>query len=147
MFEAGAIIRYITEKIAPHYETTKKLFPDTWTEANWARHYVYAYWTIIHLDREIIANFFGLSRIAGKLTGNVSKWWKKVVTPKILFDLGNNDYINGPTFTCTDIFLGYSLALASWLGLFKADSEIGVYFKRLSDRPAFSSTLQTGNAT
>jgi len=71
----------------------------------------------------------------------VDKWWKKVVTPKLVFDLGNNDYINGPTFSCTDIFLGYSLLLASSLGLFKQDSEIGVYFKRLLERPAFASTL------
>jgi glutathione S-transferase len=145
MFEAGAIIRFITEKISPHYETTKKLFPSTWTEANWSRHYVYSYWTIIHLDKEIISNFFGLSRIAGKITGNVQKWWKKVVAPKILMDLGTNDYINGNTFTCTDIFLGYSLLLASLLGLFKADSDLGKYFKRLMERPGFASTLPANN--
>jgi glutathione S-transferase len=143
MFEAGAIVRYITEKLVPHYETTKKLFPDTWTEANWARHYVYSYWTIVHLDKEIISSFFGLSRIAGKITGKVEKWWKKVVAPKIIFDLGTNQYINGNTFTCTDIFLGYSLSLAEALGLFKAESDIGHYFKRLIERPAFANSLQT----
>jgi glutathione S-transferase len=145
MFEAGAIVRFITEKLSPHYETTKKLFPNTWTEANWSRHFVYSYWTIIHLDKEILSNFFGLSRITGKISGNVPKWWKKVVYPKIILDLGSNDYINGPTFTCTDIFLGYSLLLASVLGLFKPDSELGRYYKRLIDRPAFAGTLPSGN--
>jgi len=62
MFEAGAIVRFICEKMAPHYETTKKLFPATWTEENWARHYLYSYWCIIHLDKEIISNFFWLKQ-------------------------------------------------------------------------------------
>jgi len=141
MFEAGAIFRIITEKLSMNYETTKSLFPETWSQANWARHYVYSYWTIIHLDKEIVSNFFGLSRIAGKITGNVQKWFKKVVSPKVLADLGTNDYINGPTFTATDIFLGYSLALAFWLDLYKADSELGQYFKRISERPGFMAAL------
>jgi len=141
MFEAGAIIRLICEKLSPNYETTKNLFPETWGQANWARHYVYSYWCIIHLDKEIVSNFFGLNRITGKITGNVQKWFKKIVLPKILSDLGTNTYINGPSFTATDLFLGYSLALASWLDLFKPDSEIGQYFARISQRPGFVAAL------
>jgi len=141
MFEAGAIMRYICEQVAPHYPIMKTLFPTTWTKENWLRHYIYSYWTIVHLDKEIVANFFGVSRITGKISGKVEKWFQKVVAPKILADLADNDYINGPTFTCTDIYLGYTLMLASNLGLFPKTGKIGTYYTRLAARDSLQQLL------
>jgi len=144
MFEAGAIIRYVCEQIAPHYPSVKTLFPPTWNKGNWLRHYVYSYWTVVHLDKEIISNFFGFSRVAGKISGKVAKWFKKIVLPKVEADLGDNQYINGNTFTCTDVFLGYTLWLAFNLELFSTSkpSKIGDYYNRIIARENFSGLLQ-----
>jgi len=142
MFEAGAIMRYICEQIVPNSPVVKTLFPPTWNKENWLRHHVYSYWTIVHLDKEIIANFFGLSRYTGKITGKVEKWFQKVVKPKIEADLGENNYINGPDFTCTDIYVGYTLMLAFNLSLFSKSSKIGAYFNRLAARETFAELLK-----
>jgi len=141
MFEAGGIMKYICEQLCPHYPVMKILFPPTWTRENWQRHHLYSYWTIVHLDKEIISNFFGLSRFRGKLSGKMEKWFQKVVGPKLLSDLGDNEYINGPTFTCTDIYVGYTLLLAFNLSLFAKTGKIGSYFARLSSREALSGLL------
>jgi len=141
MFESGAIVRYVCEILLPDHPVTKTLFPSTWTKENWIRHYVYSYWTIVHLDKEMISNFFGFSRVAGKITGKVEKWFKKVVMPKVEADLGDNQYINGNTFTCTDIFLGYSLWLAFNLELFTKNSKLGQYVTRLIARDTFASLV------
>jgi len=63
------------------------------------------------------------------------------VAPKIVEDLGNNEYINGSTFTCTDIFLGYTLILAYNLSLFPKTGLIGSYYARLISREALSALL------
>lgn len=127
LWEIGAIFAYILE----HYKS--HLVPESWNNDNWTKHYLYTYWCTNTLDK------FSLS-------GVKSAW--KPLEKRILQDLGTNEYINGNEFTVTDIMLGLSLHQLHKNGFLKdSPNELKEYYKRVSEREGFTSSLNADRQT
>jgi len=77
------------------------------------------------------------------LTGSMTTWFNHVVAPVLQQHLGDSEYINGPNFTATDVYVGFSLFVAeTQLGLLQTHKQLKAYLYRLMARPAFQAALK-----
>jgi len=66
------------------------------------------------------------------------KWWEEECLPIFEKDLGDNNFINGNSFSLTDIYLCFSIGHAFHAGLLKnASKKIVDYYQRISKRAKF----------
>jgi len=133
MFEAGAICDYLLGVISPN----NNLLPKTWTNDNWARHFVWKHWTVVTLDGRLISKMFGSGKVGNIINKTGRKIFQTLIFPMVDRDLEDNLYINGNEFSATDIYVGYTLFLAENLKLIVPDSRIANYYARLKERPAW----------
>jgi len=141
-FEAGAIIDNILKR---YKKEAKVLIPDDWTEEQVYRNNLYAFWVIATIDQRIMslkqfANIFlGQSIGAYLVSSNVKDWFQNEVCPILEKDLGDNDYINGNSFSMTDIYLGLSLAHFHHAGILNlAPKKVqNYYLNKILTRPTF----------
>jgi len=124
-FEAGAIIELTLKK----YKKEAEILTAGWNQENWNRHNLYLFWCIATIDSRIITLKQFANVILGQSIGSVlvpssiKEWFKKEVCTRIENDLGDNDYVNGRSFSITDIILGYSLAQFCHSGLLNSASK------------------------
>jgi len=133
VFESAAIMEYLLI-LAGSAKST--LVPDSWTTVNWGNHLKLSYWALITLDPKFISA--GFSSIA-KAFGGSTSWWQNTVRPVILDQLKEGDYINGKTFSLTDIYVGFTMYWVNRAGILteKEDKPVLAYYKRLETRPGF----------
>jgi len=140
-FEAGAIIEYSLKK----YKKEAEKLTTGWTDENWYRHNLYMFWCIATIDSRIITLKQFANVILGQSIGSVlvpsaiKEWFKKEVCTRIEKDLGDNDYVNGSSFSITDIILGFSLAQFCHSGLLNsAPKKIQNYYhNKIASREQF----------
>ena len=139
MFEAGAIIRFILDQVADKSAVDK--LTKSWTRQQWSKHYVYEFWTVTTLDGKLISNLFGAAKLKSTLSGSIKKWWNSTVVPKLERDLVDNKFLQGDEFSLTDIYLGYTLFIASAYDpkLVSTPKLLSAYYKRVTDRVCFKS--------
>eukprot|EP01080_Neovahlkampfia_damariscottae_P008623 gene8623-570_t len=139
MFEAGTIINFFEKK----YSHKVNLFPKSWNQSNWEKHYLYEFWCITTMDSKLVYSLWGIGKITNYLTGGVQTWWSKILEPRLVVDLSDHQYLQGNEFTATDFMMGYTLTFIQHNGLMKkADQKIIDYYKRISSRPAFVEAMQ-----
>jgi len=139
VFESAAIMEYLL-----YIAGTGKsaLIPDSWTNVQWGNHYKLSYWALVTLDNKFISA--GFSSIA-KAFGGSTSWWQNTVRPVILEQLKDGDYINGKTFTLTDVYVGFTIYWVDRAGILteKEDKPVVAYFKRIESRPGFKKAFAT----
>ena len=59
------------------------------------------------------------------------------VFPFIEREIGDNNYMLGPSFSATDAILSWEFMLLNHVGLLKERPKLQAYFDRLSSRPSF----------
>jgi glutathione S-transferase len=148
LFESGAIIKYLLRKFSKQVEQ-HGLVPKEWTTENMERNDLYSHWCIATIDHRVYCSTdlstiptTGITRKIGRaLTSKDREWWKRCAFA-IAYNLGNYEYINGNTFTITDIYLGYSLAHVHNIGWLK-ESPINVqqYYARIQQREGFKRAI------
>jgi len=107
LFEAGAIIDYLSTVVCPN----NSLIPKNWTSDNWSRHFVWKHWTIVTLDGRLISKMFGSGKVGNMFNKTAQKIYETLIVPQIEKDLALHTYINGDQFTFTDIYVGFTLFL------------------------------------
>jgi len=134
LFEGGAICDYLLNVVCP-YNT---LVPKSWSNDNWAKHFMWKHWTIVTLDGRLLSKMFGSGRIGNFVNKTGQKLYENLIIPMLTKELESHDYVNGNEFTATDIYVGYTLFIADILKLVKTDTKIHEYLQRLKARPAWS---------
>jgi glutathione S-transferase len=114
------------------------LFPEVWDDAAWATHFDLAAWTIVTLDARIINGplFDHSARDKSKT------WFQQSVAPRLEEALGDRDFINGDTFSATDIYVAYTLYLADRCELMDSTSKLSAYLHRIKERPHFKAATE-----
>jgi len=137
VFEAGTIILHLLRRYKMSAQA-KALVPKNWTYDQWVLNNLLEYWCITSLDGKFVANIFGLARITNYFTNALATWWKDRCEPILVKALGDKRYVQGPEFTLSDIYLGYTLMFVNHNGLLlKSHKSIQYYYARLCERPAF----------
>jgi glutathione S-transferase len=155
LWESGAIMAYLLQFANDHtakfeskctsgsYARPPQLIPSTWTPQQWARHHMYTYWTIATIDEMMIGSAAGIAgKIKNSLTGATTAWFNQTVAPVMLEHLGENHYINGTTFTATDVYVGFSLYIADKLLGISQFQPLQLYLQRLMKRKAFKEAFK-----
>jgi glutathione S-transferase len=136
VWENGSIIQYFLKKYP------SDLNSKYWTVDQHTKNNLYEYWCLTSLDGKFGTNVLGQTKIPTYIGASAAKWWHEKAEPIILGHLGENKYLQGASFSITDIYLGYTLTLLAHNGvLAKSHKNITAYYHRILNREAFSRAM------
>ncbi len=94
--------------------------------------------------KQLATIFLGQSIGSTLVPNSFKEMWKKEISIYIEKDFGENEYINGPSFTITDIYLGLTLAHFYHAGILDlAPKKVQEYYtKKIATRPAFKKSIE-----